>query len=121
MPPPAADEQPNPPFPGADGYWVERAQFRGLKSFGTYKCVGKKCSGRWSSAHATKDYEQGCRRCERLAFPHLMWVNNASGASRRERKNPDDEKAVHDRARCQACAAGACTVDLENAFAVFEF
>ena len=80
MPPPAADEQPNPPFPGADGYWVERAHFAGLKSFGTYKCVGKKCSGRWSSAHATKDYEQGCRRCERLAFPHLMWVNNASGA-----------------------------------------
>jgi hypothetical protein len=48
-----------------------------------------------------------------------MWFNNASSASRRERKNPDDEKAAHDRARCQACAAGVCTVDLEQALSMF--
>lgn len=119
MPPPEADEQPSPPFPGSDGYWVERAHFRGLKSFGMYECVGKKCQKRWSSAHAMKDYEQGCKRCERLAYPHLMWFNNASGATRRERKNPDDENAAHDRERCQACAAGVCTVDLEQALSSF--
>ena len=119
MPPPEADEQPDPPFPGADGYWVERAQFPGLKSFGMYECVGKKCSGRWSSAHAQKKFGQGCKRCERFALPNLMWFNNASSASRRERKNPDDEKAAHDRARCQACAAGVCTVDLEQALSMF--
>ena len=119
MPPRRADEQPDPPFPGADGYWVERAQFPGLKSFGMYECVGKKCLGRWSSAHAQKKFGQGCKRCERFALPNFMWFNNASSASRRDRKNPDDKKAAHDRARCQACAAGVCTVDLEQALSVF--
>ena len=119
MPPLVADEQPNPPFPGADGYWVERGEFPGRKSFGMYECEGGKCSGRWSSAHALPAFGQGCKRCERVALPRLMWFNNAPGTSPKERESPDNKKAAHDRARCQACAAGACTVDLERALSMF--
>ena len=112
--PPPADEQPRRPFPDADGYWVSLADFPGRKSFGLFRCAGKKCHKVWSSAHALKEFEQACQRCERYTLPYAMWHNNSSDEPRERKGVTDDEKAAHDRARCRACAAGVCTVDLES-------
>ena len=113
--PPPADEQPRPPFPAADGYWVSRDDFPGRKSFGLFRCAGKKCHKVWSSAHTLKEFEQACQRCETYTLPHAMWYNNPTAEPRERKSGADDESAAHDRARCRACAAGVCTVDLESA------
>ena len=108
--PEPADAQPPPPFEGIDGYWVARDDFRGLKSFGLYRCKAAaeegECGNKWSSAHATKNYRQGCRKCEALSQPWLLWYNTSSKA---RDTNPNDKKIPHDRKRCEACALGVCT------------
>jgi len=93
----------NPPFPGADGYWIDRNSFFGDKSFGCYECGG--CSKRWFSAHAYCRYKQGCQRCEEESLPCCMWVN--TGNSERN-GDSDSEDGPHDRARCEACRRGKC-------------
>lgn len=115
--PPRAESQPPPPFEAMEGYWVEREEFTGQKSFGLFQCEkkGKRgklpCTKRWKSAHAQKDFGQGCQACNTFTKPWLMWHNTVQH-EKREKKNPDDERAAHDRARCEACARGVCTVDL---------
>jgi hypothetical protein len=64
-----------------------------------------------------KEFEQGCKRCEQFALPRLMWFNTCTEKSRA--RSRDDERAVHDRERCQACAAGVCTVDIERELEAF--
>ena len=124
--PPPADCQPAPPFEGLVGYWVERAHFPGSQSFGLYECEQKTkkgkpvCRNTWSSAHAQTNYGQGCRRCETHSKPWLMWYNTEKH-QKRERKNPDDESAAHDRARCEACRLGVCTVGLAESLCGLAF
>tara|TARA_B100001057_G_scaffold464042_1_gene518811 strand:- start:1433 stop:1810 length:378 start_codon:yes stop_codon:yes gene_type:complete len=116
-PPPKAKHQQRPPFLDAVGYWVNREHFPGVKSFGIYDCQAKNCSKRWTSAHAHKEFRQGCQKCEHFSLPWRMWYNSAAFANKsRTPPNRDDEAAAHDRLRCAACAAGVCTVDVSDAF-----
>jgi len=118
---PRADAQPAPPFEGMDGYWVEREHFPGVKSFGLFRCEnqnkkGKRCSKVWSSAHAQTDFGQGCQKCEAFSKPWLMWWN-MDKPKKHDKKNPDDERAAHDRDRCEACRKGVCTIDQVDSLA----
>lgn len=98
----------DPPFPGARGVWVARADFVGIKSFGRFECSGSGCDNTWASAHAYKLFKQGCKSCEKKSFPRWMWVNDDT-----DRTDSESEREVptrpHDRRRCDACAAGVCT------------
>ena len=86
-----------------------RADFGGRKSFGLYKCTAAakkgECGNTWSSAHAMKEYGQGCKKCEAFSQPWLMWHNTSVVRT----SNPNDKKRPHDRERCEACALGVCT------------
>ena len=92
------------PYDGIEGYWVSRDSFQGSKSFGWFEC--QDCSKTWFSAHAQKRYKQGCQECEEWTLPCCLWVN--TGSNDNERRDRDD--VPHDRARCQACKRGVCTV-----------
>ena len=107
--PARAKAQPPAPFDGLEGYWVDREDHPGKKSFGRYECAKDTCNNRWSSAHAQKCFAQGCQKCETETKPSLMWYNLTYPD--KKKKNPDDERAAHDRARCEACRLGVCTVD----------
>ncbi|GAX84636.1 hypothetical protein CEUSTIGMA_g12057.t1 [Chlamydomonas eustigma] len=100
----------DPPLESAEGYWVQRKDFEGRKSFGVFQCA--QCSRRWYSAHAFKEYKQGCQRCDRYYLPIAMWVNTGDRDSDDDDNGfGDDEKddaGPHDSERCEACKAGVC-------------
>lgn len=93
-----------PPFPDAVGVWVERDQFHGRKSFGWFQCIG--CTKTWQSAHAFKEYKQGCQKCEKYSLPTFLWENQAAKMGKDQQVAKTE--APHDRARCQACQYGEC-------------
>lgn len=91
------------------GEWVPRKKFQGQKSFGWFTC--NKCDKSWMSAHAYKEYQQGCKKCKLYTHPRFMWVN-------KDTKDEDDEdeerkvlssKKPHMQKLCKACEAGVCT------------
>ena len=86
------------------GQWVLRKEFQGRKSFGAFQCV--KCTKIWTSAHAYKNFKQGCQRCELEGLPVFMWVNK--GKRDYYAVSDDEEKPPHDSERCEACRAGEC-------------
>jgi len=98
--------QPRVPEPPVDsaGEWVLRERFRGKKSFGFYACP---CGRSWLTAHAQKEYRQGCQGCDTECFPHYMWLNDHP-VERRERADRDEVDGPHDSARCEACRLGVC-------------
>ena len=104
--------QHNPPF-GLEGrgYWVLREEFTGRKSFGCFRCGVADCGKVWSSAHAFREYKQGCDSCETDSFPCCMWYNDPQFeiATRGMRGN---ESEHHHTARCEACRHGVCCTRL---------
>ena len=94
-----------PPHEDIEGYWVQTSDFEGQKSFGRFQC--KKCKKQWGSAHAFRDYKQGCQRCETKSFPCCLWVNTGDNNERQERD--DDNDGPHDSKRCEACRHGRCS------------
>lgn len=97
----AESYRPDPPVLSA-GEWVHWDEFKGNKSFGYFLCDN--CNKKWISAHAYKNYRQGCQNCETYDYPKLLWVNFESS----ERRWDIEDDAEHDRFRCEACKAGAC-------------
>lgn len=94
-------ETPEPPV-DSPGQWVLREDFTGRKSFGYFVCG---CGRFWLSAHAFKDYRQGCRGCEQKSFPYFLWENFGKRTDR-DRNYADDKP--HDASRCEACRNGVC-------------
>lgn len=92
------------------GEWVLTEYFKGRKSFGWF---GSKCVKCWPSAHAFKEYTQGCQRCEAAQGPKFMWQNYG-----RKRDEEDDSsggldlEGPHDQDRCEACRHGDCVAGL---------
>jgi hypothetical protein len=87
------------------GYWQERKNFPGEKSFGYFAC--KTCNGsNWVSAHAFKHFKQACKTCNQYTLPVYLWVNLAT---RRNVLCADEEKKPHKSELCEACARGVCT------------
>lgn len=85
-----------------DGHWTIRSKFQGRKSFGFFIC---NCKKTWLSAHAFKEYKQGCKSCEVETFPKYLWVNTELNKKEEIIKNLDKP---HDRLRCEACKLGIC-------------
>jgi len=97
--------KPEPPV-DTPGYWELRDNFKGLKSFGSYVCESKKCKNKeWISAHAHKEYRQGCKSCDKFVLPMYMWVNTDKDTIKGIIKDTDKP---HDSERCEACKAGVC-------------
>mmetsp|Transcript_8427 Transcript_8427/g.24119 ORF Transcript_8427/g.24119 Transcript_8427/m.24119 type:complete len:192 (+) Transcript_8427:64-639(+) len=97
--------KPAPPV-GEPGEWVLREVFDGKKSFGVFFCP---CGRTWTTAHAWKDYKQGCQSCDVETFAFYMWKNDRKGKSySRKQDNFEDDRPPHDRARCEACRRGVC-------------
>ena len=94
----------DPPHANIQGYWIRRDDFEGEKSFGRFYCP--KCKKTWGSAHAYKQYGQGCKRCETRSLPCCLWVN--TGPRSYERDSEEDD-GPHDSRRCEACRRGVCT------------
>ena len=92
-----------PPFEGAEGFWVKRADFEGRKSFGIYYC---ECSASWLSAHAHSAYRQECKTCRSHVHPSYMWINSRE-SSRSESAHDGDKPHMRD--LCEACKLGVCT------------
>ena len=80
----------DPPIVGLNGHWVPREDFDdSITSFGIFVCVTDTCNNkRWQSAHAQKEYGQGCNICAKNILPAYMWVNSKQ----------------HDTIRCESCA-----------------
>ncbi len=93
------------PFEGIDGYWVYRSDCNKQKSFGYYEC--SKCYGKWTSAHAQKDYKQACKSCNFYSLPLYMWENEYPFGH--IKINRDDDKP-HLSQLCEACHKGVCIV-----------
>lgn len=87
------------------GKWVLREEFLGKKSFGFFAC---RCGRSWTTAHAQKEYRQGCQACDAECFPSYMWLNDPS-VERRERADRDELDVPHDFERCEACRQGVCS------------
>ena len=96
---------PDPPIESS-GHWALREEFFGHKSFGYFVC--SICAGsNWISAHAFKNFKQGCKRCNIYCLPVYMWVNEES----RDKFDDDDEdskKKPHKTELCEACRLGKC-------------
>jgi hypothetical protein len=86
------------------GQWVPRKSFTGRKSFGAFEC--DLCKKVWVSAHAFKEYKQGCQQCEAESLPLFMW-HNFEHNDRHDDEGRTDDKP-HDSDRCEACRAGVC-------------
>merc|ERR1712100_352199 len=86
------------------GKWVLREDFPLKKSFGFYAC---RCGRTWTTAHAQKEYRQGCKGCDTDCYPYYMWLNDPNGP-RRERADRDELDGPHDFERCEACRKGVC-------------
>jgi uncharacterized C2H2 Zn-finger protein len=101
-----------PPFGTAKGEWMAREDFPYDKSFGWFECGS--CFKRWSSAHAYKEFEQGCQKCEIYWLPKFMWLNDDDRSS--DTNDGDEssrEDGPHDQARCEACKRGRCIAGKE--------
>eukprot|EP01068_Selenidium_serpulae_P002485 Selendium_serpulae@DN2491_c0_g1_i1.p1 len=100
---------PPPPFPDAQGAWVLLEDFEGEKSFGWFKCNAR-CNAKWISAHAQREFRQGCKRCNIYRYPTWLWVNNPTY----ERDFDDDDGEKQDKRKphlshlCEACKKGKC-------------
>ena len=107
LPPPTT-----PPFPGILGEWVMPSAFKGKQSstFGCFDC--RKCSKRWSTAHARKSstgrfFRQGCKQCKQEYFPSYVWLSLPRDEDEPKRDSTDDNKP-HLAALCEACRVGQC-------------
>ena len=69
---PKSKPEPRMPEPPVNdpGEWVYTADFKGKKSFGFFVCS---CGRTWTTAHAYKEYKQGCQGCEKESLPYYMW------------------------------------------------
>lgn len=100
------------------GYWVEREQFTGRKSFGYFVCLqcehkdrkrkAKRKNYSWMSAHSFPQYMQGCKHCETKTLPTYMWVNTESPKQLQHDATSSEPSKPHDRSRCDACKVGKC-------------
>jgi len=54
--------------------WECREEFNSRKSIGYFKC--SRWFKSWISAHAFKDYKQGCKECNRYVFALYLWKND---------------------------------------------
>jgi len=92
-----------PPPVDSPGRWQYREEFNGFKSFGYFTCSN--CEKSWFSAHAFKEYKQGCKNCNRYYLPDYLWENEKN-----ENIDPKNEKlqGPHDTERCEACDQGVC-------------
>jgi hypothetical protein len=92
------------PFPGANGRWVYREDYRGKKGFGIFVCDS--CHRHWISAHAySNQFGQDCQACEINTFPYIMWQSPTRDRDELIRDDEDDGPP-HDSSRCDACKAG---------------
>lgn len=90
-----------PPYSEMEGYWIDREHFKGIKSFGFYRCENKKT---WISAHAKKNYRQSCKCCNKFYYPKYLWRNTKPGTVVSKNTKP------HESSRCEACLSGhPCT------------
>lgn len=90
------------------GEWVVASKCPARKSFGAFECASKTCDKRWVSAHAFKDFTQGCKECEQHALPKFMWVNHHGRQATHAKEENLKLDKPHDNARCSACKAGVC-------------
>merc|ERR1711971_516769 len=92
------------------GQWVRREQFGGRKSFGFFSCSN--CQRTWTSAHAFREFRQGCQSCDDESYAVYMWENFAVDSdeaySDESYEKEDREDRPHDEARCEACRRGVC-------------
>jgi hypothetical protein len=97
-----------PPFEGAVGAWVKRREYEGVKSFGLFTC--HRCSKHktWQSAHAFKNYRQGCKKCNKKWLPIFLWKNDDT--MRKNGENMQEKRPPHDSRRCEACKLGLCSI-----------
>jgi hypothetical protein len=95
------------PFPGAEGEWVYRQQYRGggkNKGFGIFVC--NSCSRFWISAHAYRDkYGQECQGCSIKTFAYIMWQSSEYRVKDRD-EGVEASGPPHDASRCDACRDG---------------
>jgi len=113
-PPMESPHQHHPPAFGLEGrgYWVLREEFTGRKSFGCFRCHVPDCGKTWSSAHAFREYRQGCDNCETDTFPCCMWFNDPQYEEIGTRGMRGNESEHHHTARCEACKHGVCSMRL---------
>jgi hypothetical protein len=45
------------------------------KDIGCFTCAMQGCGKTWYSAHAFREYQQGCKDCEKYSFPSCLWYN----------------------------------------------
>jgi DNA-directed RNA polymerase subunit RPC12/RpoP len=103
---------PDPPFRGADGYWVKPSGFNGKKSFGYFKC---KCNASWISAHAYSKYRQDCKTCNNSMMATLFWINHRNISREETSDNGEkDENKPHMRHLCEACKLGVCDMSISG-------
>ena len=96
-----------PPDPvDTPGYWVAYDEFENYKSFGYFKCD---CEAWWMSAHAFKNYKQGCKLCDDYSYATYFWVNEEDQEIKGKSKK--ENRGNHLRDRCEACEAGECTAN----------
>jgi len=114
LPPPLT-----PPYPGILGEWVVPSAFKGSQSstFGCFDC--RKCSKRWSTAHARLNlaaksnprlprfFRQGCKQCRQEYLPAYVWQSPPPKEGDKSKKDPTDDKP-HLVALCEACRVGQC-------------
>jgi hypothetical protein len=104
---------PLPPF-GLAGVWVRRAEFQGTKSFGFFICY--LCKHSWLSAYADKRYRQGCKKCNFMRHPKLMWLNHSTDRNRKGRKKEKKPHLVHlcEAGRLHHCDAVGCNKKIDS-------
>ena len=97
------------------GQWVLLEDMNARKSFGWFQCT---CRHTWRSAHAFRDYRQGCQSCETMTPPWAMWQNvwrpRAHEENAEEEEGSDSSESTedgpHDVNRCEAGLVGLCEV-----------
>lgn len=98
-----------PPPVCTRGYWQRRQDFQGNKSFGYFICHSCNKQRGWISAHAFRNYKQGCQKCEKYTLPTYLWVNLDNNNRSR---SPQAKEVPHDYTRCNACKAGVCQAEM---------
>ena len=94
------------PYLGCTGEWVEARFYYGGKSFGYFNCI--ECHKTWMSAHAKKEYEQGCKSCGSYYRPLYLWKNDYTQP--KKEKGLEDNGKPHLSELCKACQKGVCVL-----------
>lgn len=90
---------PDDPVP-TPGYWAYLCDFKGVKSFGYFKC--ESCDNHWISAHSFTKFKQGCSSCDSYWLPKLLWVNDRNTKKSTKQAELDTTKP-HRTDLCEAC------------------